>query len=128
MITFKIIGKIVIFNNHIQRCAATPWTITSRFSRKQMSWGCRKCFFFNFWMSWVFLNFASSLLLAITFLDTLYNSNCRFYLADKAVGAKGFKAIWTEIKVIIVLWKKCPKYAIPLFLGPGLLSKCCTWI
>ena len=25
----------------------------------------------------------------------------RFYLADKAVGAKGFKAIYTEVKVKI---------------------------
>ena len=48
----------------------------------------------------MFLKFAFFHFLTITFLDTLYNSNCRFYLADKAVGAKGFKAIWTEIKVI----------------------------
>ena len=30
----------------------------------------------------------------------------RFYLADKAVGAKGFKAIWTEIKVNFVAVEK----------------------
>ena len=84
--------------------------ILSETNVMRMSW---VFFFFNFWMSWVFLNFASSLLLAITFLDTLYNSNSRFYLADKAVGAKGFKAIWTEIKVIIVLWKKMSKICNP---------------
>ena len=27
----------------------------------------------------------------------------RLYLADKAVGAKGFKATWTEIKVKVVI-------------------------
>ena len=31
----------------------------------------------------------------------------RLYLADKAVGAKGFKAIWTEIKVNFVRREKC---------------------
>ena len=99
-----------------------------------MSWGCRECFFlqflvvlsvfsFNFWMSWLFfflqfLYIAMFLkftfhFLAISFLDTLYNSNSRFYLADKAVGAKGFKAIWTEIKVNIVLWEKMSKICTP---------------
>ena len=47
----------------------------------------------------VFLKFTFRFM-TITFLNTYYNSNSRFYLADKAVGAKGFKAIWTEIKVI----------------------------
>ena len=30
--------------------------------------------------------------------QTLFFLFCRFFFADKAVGAKGFKAIWTEFK------------------------------
>ena len=117
MITFKIIGQtIIIFRDVWRHPGQLPAdslgnkchedVVSVFFFNFWLSWvffpsisGCRDCFFLQFLYIAMFLNFTFHFL-AISFLDTLYNSTSRFYLADKAVGAKGFKAIWTEIKVI----------------------------